>query len=387
MYRSAPLFPPFHALDDYDEMPKQKIDLKLNQELLEKSELSDRENFLRQSSILSRQKRGIQDCPDPSNDPTCDFISIENSTDFREVFTDCSGSALKSGSGRWFEPVTPFAGKDRTRYHIPEENLGLREVVYSTADQYCKDLNVNHSYLWCPQSEEENFYLWYHHNGQPFGGTDGPSVWTGILRLQSSGIFGNDGWQCHDFYDQSYFNWISGQPSFFNLYSFLSEFNTVLTCNTPQWDDIADSDPAAIVCEMMCDIFTDEATTAEPETAAETTAQATTIAAPTTAPICDQLTQTGVHSVSISTAMGAGLADMLSNVICQETLEQIQLHGCHCIRLGDYAFTVDYAGGSAKLDAVDKNCKQWHDARKCLGLQGGSCYNTLLGDQYRMVLD
>ena len=340
-----------------------KIDSKI-------TKLTPEEQYFKFSS-----SRSISTCPDPASDSSCDFEDITESEDFEEVFVDCMNQPIPITAGRWFKPKQSFPGKDQSLYHIPDASLGLREVDYATADSYCKNLGVQNSYLWCPASTQENFYLWWHHNGQPFGKTDGPSVWTGIIRLSSSGLFNADGWKCHDLYDQNYFNWISGQPSFVNWNTFMPEWNTVLTCNTPQWDDINDSDPAAIVCEMMCDLVEDPVTTEEPTTTTEATTED-----PDTCPIKQM---TGTHNVTINT--NTGLHDSLSNIVCEDTVTQIINHGCHCIAIDQFGFVVDYTGGSVKMDVVDENCKYWREARKCVTLPGGHCEGVFLKDTSYIV--
>ena len=273
-----------------------------------------------------------------------------------------------------------------TLRYIPPKDLNLREVDYASANSYCQSLNVDHSHLWCPASTEENFLLWWHHNGQPFAKTDGPAIWTGIIRLSSSGLFNADGWTCNNLFDQEYFNWIGSQPSFVNWWSFLPEWNTVLTCNTPQWDDINDSDPAAVVCEMMCQL--------EEEPPAPATTEPSTTAAPepttvvTTAPPCPAKSTSGQQEVSISA--NTGLHDALSQLVCEDTVIQIINHGCHCIAIDRFGLVVDYTGGYLKLDIVDEHCQRWRQARKCLTLpgSGGSCHGLNIKDSsYTVKID
>ena len=119
----------------------------------------------------------------------------------------------------------------------------------------------------------------------------------------------------------------------------------------------------------MCDLVEDPTTT---------TVETTTV------DDCPQDNMTGTHSTTISAT--DGLTDILDNIICDTT--EIIEHGCHCIKLGQFGYVVDYAGGSATIDIVDSNCKKWKDARRCITLPGGSCYGiTLTNEDYIVDID
>lgn len=334
------------------------------------------EKFLKE--VTSRNGNSPTNCPPLTvggTNPNCDFGDFETSNEFEEVFKDCYNQQFDANvHGRWYRPTQAFDGKPQSIFHIPPEDLDLREVTFQEAQNYCSNLHPD-SLMWCPQSDIENYYIWWHHNGQYFGNTDGASVWTGIVRLQSSGIFGNDGYKCNNLFDQTYFNWLPNQPSFFDLDSFQPEWAAALTCNTPHWDDVPDTNPAAIVCEMMCDLYPDPTTT----TASTTSTDETTTEDP-----CPQDNMTGTHSATISAT--DGLTDILNEIICDTT--EIINHGCHCIKLGQFGFIVDYAGGSSTIDIVDSNCKKWRDAKRCITLPGGSCYGiALTNEDYVIDID
>ena len=74
-----------------------------------------------------------------------------------------------------------------------------------------------------------------------------------------------------------------------------------------------------------------------------------------------------------------------------EEIEEIKLHGCHCVKLGALTNFIEMFGGLGKVDEIDSNCAKWHNQRRCVFLPGGQCENReeLLGNQvhYKIGID
>merc|ERR1712096_415075 len=67
---------------------------------------------------------------------------------------------------------------------------------------------------------------------------------------------------------------------------------------------------------------------------------------------------------------------------------KIKEHGCHCVKLGPLSIVQNYVGGAAKIDEIDAVCKKWFDARRCIQLEGGSCFGFDLKTlDYTLVLE
>ena len=56
-----------------------------------------------------------------------------------------------------------------------------------------------------------------------------------------------------------------------------------------------------------------------------------------------------------------------------EEIEEIKLHGCHCVKLGALTNFIEMFGGLGKVDEIDSNCGKWHNQRRCVFLPGGQC--------------
>ena len=68
--------------------------------------------------------------------------------------------------------------------------------------------------------------------------------------------------------------------------------------------------------------------------------------------------------------------------------DQIKEHGCHCSKITQLSVVKNYLGGVAKIDEIDAVCKQWLDTRKCIQLEGGSCYAFDLTElDYTLVIE
>ena len=98
-----------------------------------------------------------------------------------------------------------------------------------------------------------------------------------------------------------------------------------------------------------------------------------------------------VQTYEIPCGEGGAVEKIIEETLDKNDTEKVQVHGCHCVRMGETTqLLVQYIGGPHTLDELDNLCKKYFDARKCIFLPGGDCYgapHATLESEYQLVVN
>ena len=350
---------------------------------------------------------------------------------FERMTEDCAGDplvGLTETNGGWWRPKNPFPGKDQAMYHMISMSTNI-----TYAKKYCKELSGLEAKgmpvgLHCPNSTIENHILWMSHPDQPLHNfpTDTTGIMTGIVRTVN--LSAEHYWCDSCRYKQTYFLWRregggNSEPTwtarralpyfnnpgqkhddilctndngclFPNTLSeaaediILFENNIFLRYVQPDWSDMYTFNDQSFICEMNCKYYQEPCD-------------------PCANHWCpyDQMCEDGECVCTDEYAeinLDTGICEVQTNDTCPcdepgcvldiiippGDGEKIKEHGCHCTKLGPLSIVQNYVGGAGKIDEIDAICKRWFDARRCITLPGGSCFNFDLATlDYTLVIE
>jgi len=351
----------------------------------------------------------------------CTKQSMEDSPFFERQYYDCGGRPLGGSNGTWYRPIVPFEGKSNTLYHAPTaDELPYGDIGASMA--YCRGLSSdfgNEISNFCPASLDENIYVWWHHPMQEFSHIGLGSVWTGYMRNGTRNNY--DPWYCSSlkhggttFEDSialyemgDYQEWLDPAAR-----DGSSKINYVyMLKSAPTWMQGQASSFLSrnqyTICEMNCEYFEGELYVPEDDDAC-TTRQAGEFPCesapvgfcsdgkcgcfdPDFAPHPNGSCIYHVQTYEIPCGEGGAVEKIIEETLDKNDTEKVQVHGCHCVRMGETTqLLVQYIGGPHTLDELDNLCKKYFDARKCIFLPGGDCYGApqiTLESEYQLVVN
>lgn len=328
------------------------------------------EEFLEDLLSNSREKRSSDSWAQ------CTFDEIEDH--FTQRLYDCDGIDITDKPYTWYRPETPFHNKPGTAYHFADTLMTISE-----ARDYCEHLH-NNSFVWCPQSPDEQMYLYMAHPLQAFethqtNGVSDPiqAIWTGFERHHKK-----DRWWCDTeystfnrvnpsttLYENVYFDWGVGEQSTRGIP------HIGIRTSDIKFASYRDYEVHAVICEMDCSIdkfVPNNGTFPNFDQEWDKNNPLGTTPPPT--------------SIDIPAAQDEDpileILDYLPNNITEQEIEQLKMHGCHCWKLGSLGKYVQNLGGHGQVDYLDDACSKWQNGRKCIELPGGKCFGEILDGEY-----
>ena len=289
---------------------------------------------------------------------------------------------------------------------------------------YAKGMPVG---LHCPNSTIENHILWMSHPSQPLGDfpEDTTGIMTGIIRTVN--LSAEHYWCNSCMHKQTYFLWRregggNSEPTwtarrslpYFNNpgqkhddviceypdclnedpltpeedYHVVFENNIFLRYVQPDWSDMHTFRDQQFICEMNCKYYQ------EPCDPCHNVWCPVDQRCEDGECVCeDEYAEidpiTGICDVHTNTTCPCDEPDCIIDVIIPpDDGEKIKEHGCHCVKLGPLSIVQNYVGGAGKVDEIDAICKRWFDARRCIQLEGGSCFGYDLSTMdYTLVIE
>jgi len=359
----------------------------------------------------------------------CLFNDHRVDSQYERVFEDCNGNPIPADL-EYYKAVPFFDHPTATPYPKVNSAFHWAEGAFNwwDAHAYCNHhlwgRGVNTTYLWCPGGNEENNWIYMSHPDQPVKQYEGSyGIWLGIFREKeddpdSEYICGQNHTYC--WYHQEYFKWrTSGahpEPQMMNSFGTHWEDQIMMSSIVANWEDwpwdailpVPGVLPkASAVCEMNCDLMYHDPYKRTPDSAClpsvcedicytyEDTGISECICQGNTQTIREDgetCKETGDDEVDIPAPDDDGpipeIMHHCPDEITEEEVEQLLLHGCHCVKLGALTSFIELLGGLGKVEHINENCKNWHDARRCITLPGGACEGEILdGKTYKLAIN